>query len=363
MKTNADRPYEPAEKGPTPAEPVEWVGDGPLDRGSVCSIVDRFLSHISGPPEVRVIASKRVVAPGEPFDITVVGHSPIGLAAIWWFGQGTGDVDHDKAHWQPQTGEHEAERTWQGITLAQPGTYSFGANARDTLYGVQVGVPHQASEGAGIHTCTVEVRTDTGYDAQVDRVKAATGKNDAWEQWMKSTQIRARYQPVWQRASTAPTTVRVSFRYGGAPVVYTPPWASEADHMDALDELCGLVFAPIEFWAEPGAPLATADVVYEVRGSGTTSQAFPGESPPRVYLYYEPILGHEFGHILNVPHHYIGSDIANPVHLPPGETKCVMARNASTYCSGCRAAMHLDPFVDHGAAILAISSDINSRYP
>lgn len=334
-----------------------------LDKGSVCGIADRFLSTVAGPPEVRVIASKRVVTPGEAFDITVVGHSSIGLAAIWWFGQGTGDASHDKAHWHGLAGEHEAERTWPGISLAQPGTYHLGANARDTLYGVQLGVPHQASEGAGIQTCAVEVRADPGYDAQVDRIKAQTGRGDAWEQWMKSPDIRARYEPVWNRSRAVPTTIRASFRYGGAPVAYSPPWPSEAEHMAALESLGELVFDPLEFWIVPGAALASSDLVIEVRGQGTTSQAFPAETPPRVYLYYEPILGHEFGHILNVQHHYIGNDTANLVHLPPGETQCVMARNASTYCSGCRTAMHLDQYADHSAAFTTVASDINARYP
>ncbi|MEN8181148.1 MAG: hypothetical protein ABFS46_01285 [Myxococcota bacterium] len=333
------------------------------DPAAVCGIPDRFLSHMAGPPDVRIIASKRVVAVGEPFDIVVIGHSPIGLKAIWWFGQGTGNVDHDKAHWHALTGENAAEQAWTGLSLGQPGTYTFGANARDTLYGVQLGVPHQASEGAGIDTCFVEVRTDTSYDAQVDLIKGQTGRSDAWEQWMKSAQIRPRYEPVWNRSHTSPTTIRGAFRYGGAPVAYSPPWPSEDDHMAALEQLGELTFPPIGFWTVFNGDAAVSDVVVEVRGGGTTSQAFLNESPRRVYLYYEAIFGHEFGHVLDVPHHYIGSDVSNPVHLPPGETKCVMARNASMYCSGCRTAMHLDQYVDNSAAVGGISSDINSRYP
>ncbi len=345
------------------AQDLRGEASARVDRGSVCVNPDRFLDVATGPPDVRIIASHRVVAPGEAFDIAVFGTSPIGLAAIWWFGQGTGDANHDKAHWEDAGGLATAMRRWTGVVLSQPGTYHFGANARDVLYGVQLGVPHQASEGAGIATCTVEVRADMSYDAQVDRIKAQTGRPDAWEQWMKSADVRARYEPVWNRSRAWPTTTRAAFAYGGAPVAYSPAWPSEAAHMAALDQLAELVFPPIGSWTVFGADPAASDVAIVVRGAGATSQAFPGDTPPRVYLYFEPILGHEFGHVLLVPHHYIGSDAANPVFLPPGETQCVMARNASMYCSGCRTAMHLDPYVDNTAAFTAIASDLNARYP
>jgi len=310
-------------------------------------------------PQVEIIASKRVVAVGEAFDVKVIGSALAGLRAVWWFGRETGIAPLDQAHWHDLSGENYHEEIWTGVTIDRAGVYTLGANSRDVLYGVELGVPHQASEGAGIDECVVEVRDDISYDAQVDTVAARYGKPAAWVTWMKSADIRARYEPVWDRCRSVPTTLKLAFRYGGAPLAYDPPWAGEHEHMEALDRMAELSFPDLELDFLFGADPATTDMLVEVGGLGGTSHAGGNYA----YLYYETIFGHEFGHVLNVPHHYPGADVSTTIHMPPGEDHCVMARNSNQYCSGCRAAMHLDLDADTSAELSAVGADILGRYP
>lgn len=310
-------------------------------------------------PQVQIIASKRVVQVDETFNIKVIGSSSIGLMAVWWFGRGTGIVAIDKAHWHDLAGENYHEEIWTDITIDQPGVFTFGANSRDILYGVELGVPHQASEGAGISECVVEVRNNISYDAQVDVIKAMHGKTNEWETWMKSDKVRARYENAWERSRSIPTTLKLAFRYGGAPLAYDPSWESEHQHMEVLDDMGTLAFPGLSFEFLFGADPATTDMLVEVGGLGGTSHAGGNYA----YLYYETIFNHEFGHILNIPHHYLGADVSTKIFMPPGEDYCVMARNSNQYCSGCRAAMHLNLEADTSAKLSAITSDIISRYP
>lgn len=266
----------------------------------------------------------------------------------------------DKAHWHdvPGTAKY-AEHVWNGVTIGKPGTYTLAANSRDAKYGVELGVAHQASEGAGLAACVVEVRADASYDAQVELVRTKHMKSAEWASWMKSPEIRQRYAPVWEASRAAPTTFKMAFGYGAGPVAYKPPWSSETEHMKALAQLADLVFPGLRFDFLFGVPPESGDVNVTVRGFGDVSNAGGTE----VYLYYETIFGHEFGHILLVQHHYPYASTNIPIFLPPGEEKCVMMRNSSRYCSGCSAAMHLDLAVDNSAKISAVVSDINARYP
>lgn len=310
-------------------------------------------------PQVQIIANKRVVRVGETFNIKVIGSSLVGLNAVWWFGRETGIEAIDKAHWRGLSGEIYHEEIWADITIGQPGIFTFGANSRDNLYGVELGVPHQASEGAGISECVVEVRNDISYDEQVNVIKARYGKSNEWRDWMISGDVRARYEPAWERSRNVPTTLKLAFRYGGAPLAYNPPWEDEHQHMDVLDDMATLAFPGLNFEFLFGADPATTDMLVEVGGLGGTSHAGGNYA----YLYYETIFGHEFGHILNIPHHYPGADTSTTIFMPPGEELCVMARNSSQYCSGCKAAMHLDLDADTSVECSAIASDILSRYP
>jgi hypothetical protein len=176
---------------------------------------------------------------------------------------------------------------------------------------------------------------------------------------MKSAEIRGRYEIAWERSRTVPTTLKLAFRYGGAPLAYNPPWVDEHQHMEVLDEMATLAFPGLNFEFLYGADPATTDMLIEVGGLGGISRAGGNQG----YLYYETIFGHEFGHFLNIPHHYPGADTSTQIFMPPGEDKCVMARNSNQYCTGCKAAMHLNLDVDTSAGLAVITGDIMSRYP
>jgi subtilisin family serine protease len=120
----------------------------------------RINAHHALVPTVRIRAPETVTV-GVPFSITVTGTAPYGLRFIWWWGDGTGIVDLDKAHMVGAGNEPVYTFTWTGITINTPGIYTFGANARDNRYPTPGdGYPHQASEGGGISYTTVSVVDD-----------------------------------------------------------------------------------------------------------------------------------------------------------------------------------------------------------
>lgn len=108
-------------------------------------------------PWVDVDISPNEVAVGAPINIRVNARALSGLDMYWWFGNGTGITDLDKAHTMSGGGSSTGDYTWT-IQIDQPGTYSFGANARDVLYWTDPGTPHQASEGCGLAYDVVTVR-------------------------------------------------------------------------------------------------------------------------------------------------------------------------------------------------------------
>jgi hypothetical protein len=114
------------------------------------------------------------------------------------------------------------------------------------------------------------------------------------------------------------------------------------------------------FVFEMNAKLADAHV--QVTGQAGASNTDPASK--QITLIFEPIFGHEFGHIFGVQHHYDElPEPNNPLFMPPDENICVMARNGMNYCSACRAAMHLNPVVDNTSDLIKIADDINKRYP
>jgi subtilisin family serine protease len=115
-------------------------------------------------PTVRISVSSEVVGKNEPFDVTVTASAPYGLTAVWWFGEETGITDLDKAHWHNVVGgEPFYSHTWTGVTIAEKGSFTLGANARDVLYpNPGDGYPHQASEGSGMDSAQIEVTPVSG---------------------------------------------------------------------------------------------------------------------------------------------------------------------------------------------------------
>jgi hypothetical protein len=196
------------------------------------------------------------------------------------------------------------------------------------------------------------------YEVQVRSFRARYAKSGQWEAWMLAN--RDRYEPVFRAAHALPCPLPVAVSYQ-TPLAYSPPWSSESEHMAALDKMAEPVFPGYRFnfhyGIDPAA--AYAHAILGVPGDSHTS----GRD---VYLHYETIFNHEFGHVLKVLHHYDDADlstIGKGLHFPPGETGCVMDRNEEQYCSACRAALNVPLDADNGEAAGAASSAILARYP
>ena len=116
-------------------------------------------------PWVKIDITPNTVSVDEPININVQAHAWAGLEMFWWFGSGTGITELDRAHIQSGMGASFGNHDWT-IQISQPGTYTFGANARDVLYPV-AGQPHQASEGCGLSYDTVAVVSSTSRSYSV----------------------------------------------------------------------------------------------------------------------------------------------------------------------------------------------------
>ncbi len=210
---------------------------------------------------------------------------------------------------------------------------------------------------SGNSDATVDLFADA-YTRRVREFRSLYGKDAAWEQWMEDN--RSRYLPVFNAASAAPRPIRLAFRYDTAPIAYNPPWASETEHMTSLETLLEAAFAGYDFQILFNADPATTYGSI-VAGIPTNASHASGRT---VYLYYETIINHEFGHVLALQHHYDSLDtVGDGLHMPPGDTQCIMDRNSSQYCSACRTALGIPLNIDNNTAIGAATSAISDRYP
>lgn len=95
-------------------------------------------------PAATIEVAPAVVAPGEPFAITVTGSAPYGLAAVSWRGQGTGSTELDAVHVADLEGQALHSTTWAGLTVAAPGVYAFTPDAVSRS-AATAGYPERAS--------------------------------------------------------------------------------------------------------------------------------------------------------------------------------------------------------------------------
>lgn len=194
------------------------------------------------------------------------------------------------------------------------------------------------------------------YEAQVANYKAQYGKNDAWASWMLAN--KARYSATFTAAKSKPSTITISFRYETLPIAYNPAWTSEAEHMNALAKLAsdayrGYVFS---FVFNGNTSTSYANII---AGLSVNNSYSWGKD---VYLYFETIFNHEFGHTMKLLHHYDVVGVAGQ-HFPPGETGCIMDRSSSLYCSACRTALGI-PLNNSSSVNTDVAlTDILARYP
>ncbi len=204
---------------------------------------------------------------------------------------------------------------------------------------------------------TINLNADA-YEQHVRDYRTRYGKTVEWQQWMLDN--RSRYENTFNLARARPATLNTAFRYDSDPIAYNPPWDSEEQHMAALESLAEGCYAGYDFRFIFNGDTA-ASYANVVAGIPTNSSHASGNI---VYLYYETIFNHEFGHVMGVPHHYDTIDqVGDGLHMPPGDTRCLMDRNCSQYCSACRTALHIQLDVDNEAAISAASDEIHHRYP
>lgn len=196
------------------------------------------------------------------------------------------------------------------------------------------------------------------YTVQVRSFKVRYGKTVEWERWMLDN--RSRYERAFTKAKKAPCTINIAFRYDTTPIAYNPPWASEAQHMAALEALAEPCYAGYDFrFIVGGDPVSSYANV--VAGIPTNSSHASGKD---VYLYYETIFNHEFAHIIGLLHHYdTVADSGMGTHMPPGESRCLMDRNSYQFCSACRTALNIPLNVDNDEAINRAMNEIFRRYP
>lgn len=191
-----------------------------------------------------------------------------------------------------------------------------------------------------------------GYSGAVWDFAGDNGLTGDWWQWMLAN--KERYKEAYVRARTD-RRVRVEVRYA-APIAYDPPWASEDEHMAALERLAELAYPGWDF----SFSLDDDDAeFYAVLGHEGTSYA-DGDT---VYLVWEGIFLHEFAHLLGIGHHYCGADLGAPCpDRPPGEGRCIMDRNAATWGPTEQFVLNLGQ-QRHDAVVDDAIDDINGRYP
>lgn len=193
------------------------------------------------------------------------------------------------------------------------------------------------------------------YEVQIRSFAARYGKGSGWTAWMLAN--RDRYEPVFRAAHTLPCPLPIAVTYQ-APIPYNPPWSSESEHMTALDQMAEPAYPGYHFDFRFGVDPASA-YAHAILGIPTNDSHASGRD---VYLYFETIFNHEFGHVLNLPHHYdTDAAIGTGEHFPPDESGCIMDRNSEQFCSACRAALNVPLDVDTGAN--TASTAILARYP
>lgn len=184
------------------------------------------------------------------------------------------------------------------------------------------------------------------------------GKTAEWEDWMLANQ--GRYATAFERARSRPAVLQVAYRYDSDPIAYDPPWSSEDEHMATLETFAEGAYPGYDFQFIFNGDTDTS-YANLAAGIPTNSSHASGKT---VWLYYEAIFNHEFGHIMGILHHYdTDAQTGTGMHFPPGETGCIMDRTSSQWCSACRTALQLPLNVDNSAQIEAAGAAISDRYP
>ena len=205
------------------------------------------------------------------------------------------------------------------------------------------------------------------YEADVAAYQEEVGMPPEWATWMIEK------KDWWSKAYISGRRdheARVYVRYE-RDIDYDPPWPGETEaereaaHFATLEYMAELQFPGwdftfLEYYEGVEDDLKGNDVVAVLGHSGTSNA-----SGHTIYLVYEAIFGHEFGHTIGLHHHYCGGTGSDqcPEAFPPGEDKCVMARNSASFGPTENYFLLQTTGERPDDEIAAIISDINSRYP
>jgi Metallo-peptidase family M12B Reprolysin-like len=194
------------------------------------------------------------------------------------------------------------------------------------------------------------------YNAEVLDFQMKNGMSKEWAWWMK--------ERIWWWSKSFVKgrhdhQAHVYVRYE-KPVQYVPAWSSEEEHFLALESLAESSFPGWDFTFssyEEGVKLEGNDVVAVLGHAGVSYAA--GRT---IYLVYETIFAHEFGHTLGLPHHYCGDAVGVMCeNFPPGEGKCTMARDTVSFGPTERFVLQMQSADEE--RINAALDNIHSRYP
>ncbi len=219
-------------------------------------------------------------------------------------------------------------------------------------------------------------------DARVafeDHISAvAAARYDAeWEDWMLDDTIdledpaavQSHYrrfgrahlrQSLWtQPNGDRPVFVAYDYYAPNGPYAWDEPWASEAEHMQAIEDLLNHVLPGYRFEVRFGQ-IDWADVQILANNVGDWTQPWRtfspawhtplGSSPPRtIRLANEGAIGHEMSHVLGTDHHYEDPPgVERNLVVPPnaevngaGDVRCTMNRSTG-WCSACGESMSVD---------------------
>jgi hypothetical protein len=250
------------------------------------------------------------------------------------------------------------EGTYNQLINVSANTHSYGIG-RNTVYNCyKVTAVNDNGESVVSKWACSDGAVEVTYEEHVSNNRQLYGKTAEWEEWMLAN--RGRYENAYLKSRDRPAVLDLAFRYDSTPIAYNPPWANEDEHMVAMESLAEPAFPGynFDFTFQGNIGSAYANVV---AGIPTITSHASGDT---VWLYYETIFNHEFGHVMGIHHHYdTDAETGQGNHLPPGESKCIMDRNSNQWCSACRTALHLPLDVDNEAEISAAASNIILRYP
>ena len=215
-----------------------------------------------------------------------------------------------------------------------------------------------------------------GYEPEVRLYPEKMDVSPEWVDWMivgkQVDDAHPRGKVWWSKAYISPRryddhNVRIYVRYEDPehPLIYTPAWESEAEHFTALKKMAqlqypGWTFTFLIYQDGDENRLEGNDAIAILGGHGTSYA-----SGHTVYLVYETIFAHEFGHTLGLHHHYCGGSGTDhcPENFPPGEGQCIMARDSVSWGPTENSFLLLTNGDRKDAEISVALNEILRRYP